>query len=329
MGFVAMVQAEALRPHLLKPARPLPAAAGLSPAVLLALQAFEVVIRLGSFKAAATALHISPSAVSHRIRMLERTLGEPLFTRAHREVRPTRAGTALAATTGRAFADLLRATAPTDSKGGRRRLRLAVAPPFTSAWLLPRVASFLAAHPEIELALETVSRSVDLETEPFDAAIRIGDGTFPGLTAVHLMDIGTTPVAGEALTRRLGPLQPTDLASAPLVHVSSYPLAWPLWFNGAGLGGTVGRQAIWVDTFGAAWEAAEHGLGIALGLVPLVDGARALRRLFRFTLPTGALWFLHTGADRSQPVLRAFKRWLVSEFTQHADSEMIRPPIPR
>lgn len=58
-----MAQPEAVRPHLLKAARPLPAAAGLTPAVLLALQASEAAVRLGSFKAAAGALHLSPSAV--------------------------------------------------------------------------------------------------------------------------------------------------------------------------------------------------------------------------------------------------------------------------
>ena len=309
-----MVEAEAIRPRLLKPARPLPAAAGLTPAALLALQAFEAAIRLGSFKAAATALHLSPSAVSHRIRMLERALGEPLFTREHRAVRPTRTGTALAATTGRAFADLLRAAAPAESAAGHRRLRLAVAPPFASAWLMPRLDSFLAAHGEMELAIETLSRNVDLETEPFDAAIRVGDGTFPGLTSLHLMEIGTTAVATEALVRKLDLRQPSDLATARLIHVSSYPLAWPLWFNGAGIGGTLGRQAVWVDTFGAAWEAASQGIGVALGLMPLVDRVPGLGRPFRFILPTGALWLVHTGAERRQPLLRAFKRWLVAEL---------------
>jgi DNA-binding transcriptional LysR family regulator len=301
----------------LKPARPLPAAAGLTPAALLALQAFEAVIRLGSFKAAATALHLTPSAISHRIRTLERSLGEQLFTRQHRGVLPTRAGTALAATTGRAFADLLRAAAPAESAVGRRRLRLAVAPPFASAWLLPHVGGFLAAHPEIELAIETLSRPVDLETEPFDAAIRVGDGTFPGLSTLHLMEIGTTPVATPSLIRGLRLEAPADLATAPLIHVSSYPLAWPLWLNGAGIGAVAARRSVWVDTFGAAWEAAEHGLGVALGLMPLVEGARGLSRPFAFTLPTGSLWLLHTGADRGQPALRVFKRWIVAELARH------------
>jgi DNA-binding transcriptional LysR family regulator len=306
-----------LSPRLLKAARPAPAAAGLKPALLLSLQAFEAAVRLGSFKAAATALHLSPSAVSHRIRHLERTLGDRLFTRAHRAVRPTRAGVALAATTGRAFADLLRATAPAESAPGQRRLRLAVAPPFASLWLLPRLSHFMAAHGDVEVAIENLSRPIDLETEPFDAAIRVGDGNFPGLTAIHLMEIGTTPLATRALARRLRLRQPADLAAATLIHVSTFPLAWPVWLGGAGIGGMKARHALWLDTFDAALTAAEQGIGVALGLAPLVaarERAGAVCRPIDFTYATGSLWLVHPPSDRGNPVLRSFKRWLLAEL---------------
>ncbi|WP_428999766.1 helix-turn-helix domain-containing protein, partial [Stenotrophomonas maltophilia] len=59
---------------------------------MLALQAFDVAVRLGSFKEAAGALNVSASAISHRIRNLEAHLGVALFHRAHRVVRPTHAG---------------------------------------------------------------------------------------------------------------------------------------------------------------------------------------------------------------------------------------------
>jgi DNA-binding transcriptional LysR family regulator len=290
-----MARVPTIAPRLLRPARPVPAAAGLGSAMLLSLQAFEAAMRLGSFKAAATALHLSPSAVSHRIRSLERVLGDRLFTRAHRAIRPTAAGITLAATTGRAFADLLRATGPADTGAGHRRLRLAVAPPFASAWLLPRLAGFTA----------------------FDAAIRVGDGHFPGLEPVHLMAIGTTPIARPRLIQRLRLRQPADLASAPLIHVSTFPLAWPVWLGGAGLGGLKAPQTIWVDTFGAAVEAAEHGIGVALGLVPLFaaqERAGSIARPFDFTYGTGSLWLVHPPAERGNPILRAFKQWLLAEI---------------
>src|SRR5260370_42093659 len=66
-------------PRLLRAARSLPAASRLKPALLLSLQAFDAAVRLNSFKAAAEALHLTPSAVSHRIRNLEKTIGGPPF----------------------------------------------------------------------------------------------------------------------------------------------------------------------------------------------------------------------------------------------------------
>src|SRR5260370_27428400 len=95
-------------PRLLRAARSLPAASRLKPALLLSLQAFDAAVRLNSFKAAAEALHLTPSAVSHRIRNLEKTIGGPLFTRKHRAVHITPAGRALSAATGRALGQVFR-----------------------------------------------------------------------------------------------------------------------------------------------------------------------------------------------------------------------------
>jgi DNA-binding MarR family transcriptional regulator len=79
-------------PRLLRAAEPMPAATRLRPALLLSLQAFDAAVRLGSFKDAAEALHITPSAISHRIRNLEKAMGDALFSRAHRVVEVTPAG---------------------------------------------------------------------------------------------------------------------------------------------------------------------------------------------------------------------------------------------
>src|SRR5260370_41930823 len=79
-------------PRLLRAARSLPAASRLKPALLLSLQAFDAAVRLNSVKEAAEALHLTPSAVSHRIRNLEKTVGGPVFSRHHRAHHNTPAG---------------------------------------------------------------------------------------------------------------------------------------------------------------------------------------------------------------------------------------------
>ena len=209
------------------------AAASLKPAELLSLQAFDVAVRTGSFKATAHALNLSASAVSHRIRNLEGALGQPLFVRSHRAVHPTAAGKALAAATGRAFAELARTGVPV--AGGRQRLKLKVFPLFASAWLIPRLAGFIAKHPDIDLAIETSMQMVDFDVEAFDAGIGVGDGKFAGLEAQHLAPLRATPIATPALARRLRLRSPKDLERAVLIHVTASPASWQQWLQRAGV----------------------------------------------------------------------------------------------
>jgi len=299
-------------PPLLTSVEPAPASTRLRTGMLADLQAFDAAARLGSFGAAADALRITASAVSHRIRGLERELQTPLFARLRHGVEPTGPGRRLAVATGRAFAELARATAA--SEISPRRLRLAVSPFFATAWLIPRLPNFMTAHPDIELIIEQSTRPLDLDAEPLDAAIRIGDGQWGELTAQRLMAISTTPVIAVALKRRLGLAAPADLVRAPLIHVTSFPLAWPAWLEGAGAAGVEPAQSVWVDSFGAALQAAEAGVGVALALEPLAsNSARAgpLERPFAFCLPTGAYWLLLRREDQRRPSVRAFARWLV------------------
>src|SRR5262245_17864930 len=165
----------------------------LSARELLALQAFELAARTGSFKTAAEALHLTASAVSHRIAGLEKALGEKLFERGPRGVVLSPAGRQLAATTGRTFGDLARALAR--QSGGSRRLRLSAVPIFASHWLLPRLGQFLAAHPEIELQVEASPRMADMEAGLVDVALRYGDGAWPDVAAEKIMELRSVPVA--------------------------------------------------------------------------------------------------------------------------------------
>ncbi|WP_337188198.1 LysR substrate-binding domain-containing protein [Phenylobacterium sp.] len=291
----------------------------LTSALLLSLQAFDWAVRLGSFRAAATALHLTPSAVSHRIRNLERVIGDRLFTRANRMVRPTRAGVALAAITAGAFTELARATAHKDLSPSHTRLKLAVMPAFASAWLLPRLGGFVTANPSVEISIENVSRGIDFETELFDAAICPGDGDWPGLSATHLMDIFTTPVCTAEMAQRLKLGAPEDLERATLIQVTTYPLAWPLWFSEAGVGEIKPRQTLWVDSYTTALQAAEQGIGVAMGLEPLVSERRdgePLRQPIPIRHPNGSYWLVHRPNDQGRAGLRAFRRWIMSEFAE-------------
>jgi DNA-binding transcriptional LysR family regulator len=293
------------------------AAASLKPAELLSLQAFDVAVRTGSFKATASALNLSASAVSHRIRNLEQALGQALFARCHRAVHPTAAGKALAAATGRAFAELARTGVPVAGGAGRQRLKLKVFPLFASAWLIPRLAGFVAKHPDIDLAIETSMQMVDFDVEAFDAGIGVGDGTFAGLEAQHLAPLRATPIATPALARRLRLRSPKDLERAVLIHVTASPASWRQWLQRAGVPKLEPRRSIAVDTFVAAIQAAEQGAGVALGMDLFIaerERAGAICRPFPLTVSTGSYFLVHPPGARRNRALQVFKRWLLSEL---------------
>jgi len=283
---------------------------------LLALQAFELAARTGSFKAAAEALHITASAVSHRIAGLERTLGAKLFERGPRGVGLSPAGTALAATTGHAFGDLSRALARQSS--GSRRLRVSAVPIFASHWLLPRIGQFLADHPEIELQVEASPRMADMEAGLVDVALRYGEGQWPGLSAEKIMDLETVPVAAPSLVRRLKLGAPADLVRAPLIRVSPFGASWTDWATAAGLDAArfERRKGVQVDGMGAALRAAAHGLGVALAFDPVIDSeirSGALVRVGPGVTARGQIWLVCRPRERNLPAIRALRRWLLAE----------------
>jgi DNA-binding transcriptional LysR family regulator len=284
------------------------------------LQAFELAARTGSFKAAAEALHITASAVSHRIAGLERTLGAKLFERGPRGVVLAPAGTALAATTGHAFGDLSRALARQSS--GSRRLRVSAVPIFASHWLLPRLGQFLASHPEIELQVEASPRMADMEAGLVDVALRYGEGQWPAVSAEKIMDLATVPVAAPALVRRLKLRTPADLARAPLVRVSPFGTSWTEWAKGAGLDPTRFEprreepKSVQVDGMGAALRAATHGLGVALAFDPVIESeirSGALVRVGPGIKARGQIWLVCRPRERNMPAIRALRRWLLTE----------------
>jgi LysR family transcriptional regulator, glycine cleavage system transcriptional activator len=300
-------------------AQPGVAAATFTTSQLLALQAFDVAVRLGSFKAAAHRLNLTLSAVSHRIKNLERALGVKLFVRGHRAVHPTLEGRSLAAATGRAFAELVRGVPPAGSRSGRQRLRLKVFPLFASAWLIPRLAGFATKYPHIDLVLETSSRIVNFDVESFDAGISVRDIVPDKLKALHLVEVRSTPIATPALVRRLKLRAPSDLERTTLIGVASFPAAWSRWFKQAGIPDLKPQRTITVDGFVEAIQAAEQGAGVALGM-NLFIGERerqgVICRPFNIESPAGSYWLLQAPGAARNRALQTFKRWLIDELPE-------------
>ncbi|MBN9372267.1 MAG: LysR family transcriptional regulator [Hydrogenophaga sp. SCN 70-13] len=276
---------------------------------LNALRAFEVSARHLSFTRAAEELHLTQTAVSQHVRKLEDRLGRRLFRRLPRGLALTDEGQALLPVLSEAFERLSATLASLQTRQRREVLSIGVVGTFAVGWLLPRLRDFQARHPLIELRLFTHNNRVDLAAEGLDAAIRFGDGQWPGCEAVPLLDAPLAPVCSPALAHRIR--GPADLGRETLLR-SYRGDEWPAWFEAAGVRAPLltGPQ---FDSSLLLADAAAQGAGVAL--LPLRLFSRDLQagrlvRLFDVEVAVGRYWFTRLARRRASPAVQALRRWL-------------------
>jgi LysR family glycine cleavage system transcriptional activator len=287
-----------------------------------ALEAFRHAVSEGSFQAAARRLGITPSAVSHQVRGLEAALGTVLFNRGVRSVALTAAGAELAASVETSFRALEAALDRHRALAAPARLRISALPLFTSAWLIPRLARFEAAHPGLAIEIETANRLADLVAGEADIAIRNVDRPGPGLAARKLLDLRAVPLCAPALARSIK--APADLAGQLLIHHAARPDGWPRVLAALGVGKLQARRDLRFDTLPAALEAAALGQGVALGLDPLVwDTVAPGSLVVPFAVPaiSGGSYILVHRRPPSRAEA-AFAAWITAEMA--ADRPRLR-----
>jgi LysR family glycine cleavage system transcriptional activator len=250
---------------------------------LNAIRAFEAAARHASFKDAADELGVTHGAVSRQIRLLEDWLGPPaLFRRMNRRVVLTHAGTALLAEAAPALDRLAGAVRQHNGRhadGPSTTLRVNALATFSLRWLLPRLASFRQAHPDIEVLLTTSNDPLDALAEPFDVVIRGGPDTFHDFTSRKLFGEHRLPVCSPALLRRLPLTRIADLERHTLLHVTTMPRLWQDWLTTAGSPGLMPAATLTLDHFYLAVQAAIDGLGVAMGPSALVADDLTTNRL--------------------------------------------------
>lgn len=283
---------------------------------LSALRAFEAAARLRSFKRAAQELSVTPTAISHQIRALEEHVGVRLFERQTRRVALTAAAERLFPVLRDGFDAFADAVQALRAPAQRSALTLSATLSFTAKWLVPRMASFRAACPGLDLRLHASDDPVDLHAGVADAAIRYGRGPYPGLDAEPLIENRFAPVCSPRLALR----QPRDLLGHALLHSEwSHPTAdtptWRLWRERAGDAGLAGldvEAGLRFTDESHAIQAAIAGHGVALLSLALVAddlAAGALVQPFGPVLEGYPHWFVRA-AGRARPELAALRDWL-------------------
>jgi DNA-binding transcriptional LysR family regulator len=236
-------------------------------ASLSLLRAFEAAGRSGSFRGAAAELNLSPSAVSHAIRALEQGLGVVLFEREGRAVRLSADGEALMRHVGRAFEDLRRGMEIVSTRGPRL-LRIHSAPSFASQWLAPRLASFIAENPGIDVRVAASTDYTRFTSDEFDVDIVYGPPRHESLVAVPLGEETVTPLCAPALARRIRRIE--DLYDQVLIDSDNKQVRWSAWFGANGLEAPPPHGMRFDRSF-LAISVAASGLGIALESTRLAE----------------------------------------------------------
>jgi LysR family glycine cleavage system transcriptional activator len=287
------------------------------------LRAFEAAARHLSFEKAAAELGVTPTAISHQIRLLEQICGQPLFRRRPRPVTLTSAGARLFPIVRDGLDAFAAGVAMVAEEAERRPLRVTTTNAFASRWLVPRLPLWRQAHPGIALQVIGTDAVLDLHADEADVAIRYAYAAPPDLVAHELFRDTFFPVCSPAVLAAGQPIQrPADLARHTLIHFDWPPSdphapTWSRWLVSAH---AIDPDVQGFDEIGElsfheelhAIEAVIAGQGIAVCSDVLV--ARELEtgmlvKALDFAIPGLGFYLAHVADHPRQSAIEAFLAW--------------------
>lgn len=235
------------------------------------LRTFEAAARHTSFTRAAEELHVTQSAVSQQIRLLEDRLGQPLFHRLPQGLQLTEAGKAYLPVVRAGFERLEYGTQEIFGYERSELVTIRATPGFGEFWLGPRLHDLYTRHPGIDLRVTSIIWNTDFVEAGVDLEIRYGTDEWPDLERQRLTHEHLVPVCSPALAERLG-ADPACLAETRLLHVDGFRNGWPEWLHHAGVADRVeGGSGSHFDTAILPTQLAEAGLGVALGRWSMIE----------------------------------------------------------
>ncbi len=246
---------------------------------------------------------------------LEAQLGAKLFVRERQTLRLTVAGEAYAREIRDALQKIAAASLNLRANPFGGTLNLATLPTFGARWLMPKLPAFLEQHPGIMINLLTRISRFDFQQEPFDAAIHFGLPDWPDCQSQLICEEHVVPVCSPTLFAQNALSNAESVRAAPLLHLTTRPDAWELWFAFHGVPADKVHGMLF-DQFSMLTQAAIAGLGVAL--LPEFLIARELKsgelvKVASKKASTDGAYHLIWPSDRSayKPLL-AFKDWIVA-----------------
>ncbi len=280
------------------------------------LAVFEAAARLGSFTAAGSELGMTQPAVTRQIRSLERAVGVDLFRRTANRSELTEAGRRLLDSVDVGFAsiehtiDEIATTSDT--------FVLACPPGFSQELIVPHLDSLQDALPDRDLRLWLYDREAELLTGSYDAAVRVGTGTWAGLDAEDLFPERVLPVATPAFADEWGLTADSaadEVLAAPLLHMDAADrpwMAWVHWFARFGIDLPQRGGRVVFNNYPAVLQQAVAGRGVALGWRGIVDDLLAGEVLTQVgpEVRSASSYWITWPSRRGSASLSALLEWL-------------------
>lgn len=293
-----------------------------------ALAAFDAVVRRGGFTAAAEELALTQSAVSRQVNALENTLGVALLEKnRRRQIELTASGRFYAEQVRHILSQLMAATTEAialDERG--QGLRLGIPPTFGSLWLIPRMATFFEAHPDIAVEFSTRIPSQP-QSKPGAQHALIDFAATPGTDAVweELIQLKLRLVAAPDIAEALKRSDAADLANVHLlIHTSerfrsTELLADPRFEI------VRSHPLLTFESYTMLIQAAARGIGIALAPKELMEADLTAKRLVPiadWSINAHTIGYLiYDKAMRDYPPLAAFRAWLFDSVKAIRDAD--------
>lgn len=298
---------------------------------LNSLRAFEAAARHLSFTRASEELFVTQAAISHQIKHLEEFLGLKLFHRENRTLRLTTEGAQYWPEINSILEQIKGATDALYTSEASGHLTVSVPPTFAIEWLIPRLAEFRDAYPDIELnvSAQAEEKEIDFYGEGVDAAIYYSTGPYKkGVFAARLLNEYLIPVCSPQLINGEHPIRkPDDLKHHRLLHEASYR-DWRRWLEMVDVEGIELAQGTTYTHTVMVMQAAIHSQGVAVVHSILAQGELDSGRLIRpFDLPletARAYDFACPVGNETKPKVAAFRSWLKQTLEEECAHDPLR-----
>jgi LysR family glycine cleavage system transcriptional activator len=278
------------------------------------LEAFVRVAKLGSAKAAASEMALSPPALSRRIKALEDFMGKAVFERRAQAMVLNSDGQALLAAIEPALESMAEAIEELSGQNGEYRLRLGLLPLFGTQRLIPRLPELRKQFPKLHIDVDTSGHAENLLGDVVDAAIIIANEVDPRLYSVRLDRNNVYAIASAQFAQEHKLQSPADLKNHTVLVHSDMPLIFDAWREAAGHAKLKPAAIDHIDSGPLMLEAAANGLGVAIMHGSHLTDAKddRLTRLFDTEIESPySYWFVCRPRALKQRAVRIFHDWLL------------------